>query len=77
MNIAKRISSIAPGKPNIPTTIAVTIFRPIWNPHIPPIKFIINISIPPKTEFSISLNKAFSGTAKILPIINNNNIHAK
>ena len=73
----KRISSIAPGKPNIPTIAAVTIFKPIWKFQIPPIIFIINISIPPNIELPINFITAFSGIEKILPIIKRKNIQAK
>ena len=61
----------------MPTNIAVTIFKPIWKFHTAPIKFIININSPPKTEFIINLNNAFNGTENIFPIIHKTNIHPK
>ena len=71
------ISSIAPGIPKSPTNTAVITFNPIWNPQAEPIKFIINISNPPKTEFTINLNNAFNGTENIFPIIHKTAIHPK
>lgn len=61
----------------MPTNIAVTIFKPIWKFHTAPIKFIININSPPKTEFIINLNNAFNGTENIFPIIHKTIIHPK
>lgn len=61
----------------MPTNIAVTIFKPIWKFHTAPIKFIININSPPKTEFIINLNNAFNGTENIFPIIHKTTIHPK
>lgn len=61
----------------MPTNIAVTMFKPIWKFHTAPIKFIININSPPKTEFIINLNNAFNGTENIFPIIHKTIIHPK
>ena len=63
--------------PNIPTTIAVTIFNPMWKLNAAPIKFIININIPPSIELPIIFSILFNGIIKILPIINRKNIQAK
>ena len=73
----KRISSITPGIPSIPTSNAVIIFNPMWKLNIWPIKLIINIRIPPNIELPIIFIIPFNGTAKILPIINKKNIQAK
>lgn len=71
------ISNIAPGIPKRPTNTAVTTFNPIWNPHAEPIRFIINISSPPNTDFTINLNNAFNGTENIFPTIHKTTIHPK
>ena len=57
--------------------MAVTIFNPIWNFHVEPIKFIINISSPPNVEFTTNLSNAFNGTKNILPTIHKTTIHPK
>ena len=67
----------APGKPNNPTKILVKILSPIWNPHIPPTRFIKNIVTPPKTELITSFKIFFIGTINILPKINKKHMHAK
>ena len=48
-------------------------FKPIWNPQVAPIKFIIHIKTPPKIELKTSLIIHFIGTINILP--KTNNIH--
>ena len=73
----KIINKIAPGIPNIPTKIEVKKLRPIENPHAPPIKLIIYIKTPPKTEFKINLKILFNGKIKILPNKNRKTIQAK
>lgn len=65
------------GIPKSPTIIAVAKFKPIWKLNAPPIKFIINISPPPKIEFNISLLIAFNGTENIFPIIQKTAMHPK
>lgn len=65
------------GIPNIPTVIAVPTLRPIWKLKAVPIKFIININIPPKIAFPTNFNMLFNGNINILPIINKKNIQAK
>ena len=68
-NSVNIINKIAPGIPNIPTTNAVPIFKPIWKPKFAPIRFIKNIIIPPTIEFPINFNIPFNGQANILPNI--------
>lgn len=64
------ISNPAPGNPKNPINIEVTIFRPMWNPKFAPIIFIINISIPPKIEFSTNFIILFRGNINIFPKMN-------
>ena len=71
------IITIAPGIPKTPTKIEVIKFNPIWKLKNDPIKLIINIIIPPKTEFIIILNIVFIGIINILPNINKKKIQAK
>ena len=73
----RNVSNIAPGTPNIPTTIAVPILSPIWKLNAVPIRFIININIPPNIAFPINFNILFNGNINILPIISKKNIQAK
>lgn len=68
------INKTAPGIPNIPTKIDVIKFNPIWNPHKPPIRFIIYIISPPIIELPINLNILLNGSTKIFPNITKNNI---
>lgn len=42
---------------------------PIWKLKAPPIKLIIKINNPPKTELAISFKIAFRGTENIFPKI--------
>ena len=49
----------------------------MWNPKFAPIKFIINIHTPPRTELNISFNILFSGHKKIFPNINKTIIQVK
>ena len=63
--------------PNKPTSIEVTTFKPTWNPHIEPIKFIMKIINPPITEFTTNLIIAFNGTENTFPIIHKAIIHPK
>lgn len=67
----------APGSPSNPTKILVKILSPMWNPHIPPTRFIKNIVSPPKMELIISFKIFFIGTINILPKINKKHMHAK
>ena len=60
---------MAHGIPNIPTKIAVPAFKPIWKFQMLPIKLMIKIRNPPKTELIASFPIAFSGIEKILPMI--------
>jgi len=62
--------TIAPGIPSIPTKIEVSKFNPIWKLKNEPIRLIININKPPKTEFIINLKIVFIGTINNLPNIN-------
>ena len=71
------IKHTAPGNPSNPMIMLLTIFNPIWNPKLAPIKLITYITIPPNIEFIISFNIFFNGTIKILPIINIKQIQAK
>ncbi len=61
----------------MPTKIEVPIFNPMWNEKVPPIRFMIKISIPPKIEFAINLKTAFNGIENIFPIIHNPIIQLK
>ena len=71
------IKHTAPGNPNKPTTILVKIFNPIWKPKLAPIKLIIKMANPPKTELKTNFKIFFNGTIKILPKINKKQIQAK
>ena len=66
-----------PGSPSNPTKILVKILRPIWNPHIPPTRFIKKIVTPPKIELITNFKIFFIGTIKTLPKINKKHMHAK
>ena len=71
------IRQTAPGSPNNPIIMLLTIFNPIWNPKLVPIKLITYITTPPNMEFTINFNIFLIGTIKILPIINMKQIQAK
>ena len=53
------------------TNTDVYILSPIWNPHVPPIKFIIHMRAPPIIELKINFKIHLIGTINILPIIKN------
>ncbi len=61
------INTILPGIPNKPTKTAVIMFNPMWKFQILPIKFIINIKMPPNIEFNINFNIFLIGTINNLP----------
>jgi hypothetical protein len=68
---------IAPGTPNIPTTIQVIKLIAICKPNIPPIKLIAKINMPPKIELNTNFKINFIGIINILPNKNKKHIHAK
>lgn len=68
--------TIAPGIPSIPTKMDVIILSPIWKLKNEPIRFIINIVIPPSIEFTTNFNIVFIGTINIFPNINKNIMQA-
>lgn len=53
--------------PKIPVIKEVIIFKPIWKFIKLPIVLIVNIRIPPKTEFPIILAIVFKGIIKNFP----------
>ena len=75
INSCINISRTAPGTPNIPTKIAVYIFNPTWNAHIPPTRLISHISTPPNIELKTNFKIHLIGTMKIFPIINSRQMH--
>ena len=66
-----------PGNPSNPTKILVKILSPMWNPHIPPTRFIKKIVTPPKIELITNFKIFFIGTINTLPKINKKHMHAK
>ena len=60
----------------MPTNIEVIKFNPIWKLKKDPIKLIINIVNPPRTEFKTNLSIVFIGTINIFPNMNKKKIQA-